>query len=74
MDTMYIVGKKIAHYRKQNNISQQAFAELCGISIRYLSQIENKGANLSYSIITQLCTIMNQTPKQLLADPLSYYY
>ena len=42
MDTMYIVGKKIAHYRKQNNISQQAFAEMCGISIRYLSQIENK--------------------------------
>lgn len=43
------LGTTIKNIRKQKGIKQNTFAELCGISQTYLSQIENnqKEANIS---------------------------
>lgn len=35
------LGNAIKNARKQKRIKQNAFAELCGISATYLSQVEN---------------------------------
>lgn len=38
---MKTIGQEIYEYRKRNEMSQQAFAELIGVSRAYLTEIEN---------------------------------
>ena len=38
---MNTIGQQIYEYRKRNEMSQQAFAELIGVTRSYLVEIEN---------------------------------
>lgn len=38
---MKTIGQEIYEYRKRHEMSQQAFAELIGVSRSYLTEIEN---------------------------------
>lgn len=35
------IGQKIYKYRKRHEMSQKAFAELCGLNRSYITEIEN---------------------------------
>lgn len=41
MDIKQIIGSKIAHYRKEQNLTQQELANLLGISFQAISKWEN---------------------------------
>ena len=40
MDIIKIFGMNVRKYRKQKNVSQEKFAELCGLHRTYISDIE----------------------------------
>ena len=64
-DAMRKVGERVAQYRLAHKISQQTFAERCGISIRYLSSIENGGANLTFTNLVKISDAIGIKPSEL---------
>jgi transcriptional regulator with XRE-family HTH domain len=52
------VGRKISFYRKEKNCTQNELAEKAGISVSYLSKIEAKNCNKSFSLAV-ICQIAN---------------
>ena len=53
------LGKTIKSIRKQRGIKQNYFAELCGISQTYLSQIENNQKEPNISVVKTICSNLN---------------
>ena len=53
------LGKTIKSIRKQRGIKQNSFAELCGISQTYLSQIENNQKEPNISVLKTICSNLN---------------
>ncbi|MEU5434199.1 helix-turn-helix transcriptional regulator [Streptomyces sp. NPDC020719] len=63
------VGGRIAHYRHKNgNRSQAAVAGLCGISVRYLSLIENGKRIPSYDVLVRLAAELGVPVAALIAE------
>jgi transcriptional regulator with XRE-family HTH domain len=44
------VGRKVAFFRQQKNLSQQELADLVGISKSYISKLEAPGSERSFSL------------------------
>ena len=55
------ISEKIRSFRSKNNLSQQDFAFLCGISTSYLSQIENAAANPSLILLERISSVLGTT-------------
>ena len=49
-----IVGYNIKYYRFINNLTQEALAEKCNLSPRYVSDLENSRANVSIDTIEDI--------------------
>ena len=47
-----VIGLKIAYYRKLKGFTQEQLAELAGISVGYLSQVEAPGMAQAVSLKT----------------------
>lgn len=45
-----IIRKNIRKYRLRNNLSQQQLADMCGITRKYLCDIENENRNKHVTI------------------------
>lgn len=70
MDTKYYntfkkVGLNIAYYRREQNITQEALAEMVGISRLHLSRIENASVSASLSIIFAIADALSIPVKSL---------
>ncbi|MBD0743825.1 helix-turn-helix domain-containing protein [Streptomyces sp. CBMA152] len=64
-----LIGGRIAHYRHKNgNRSQAAVAGLCGISVRYLSLIENGKRIPSHDVLVRLAAELGVPVAVLLAE------
>mgnify|MGYP002547557833 CR=1 FL=1 len=61
------LGEMIAAYRKDRHITQQDFAEVCDISVRYLSNIKNGGANLTIANLIKIGEAIGKKPSEMLA-------
>ena len=48
------IGKRIRHIRKNNMITQEQLAEMIGVSVPYVSSIENGKTNASADVIIRL--------------------
>lgn len=48
-------GKLIAKKRKEKKLSQEKFAELCGLSLRQMVKIENGAVNIKMINLIRLC-------------------
>ena len=59
------VGLNISYYRKEQNITQEALAEIIGISRLHLSRIENASVSASLSIIFAIADALNIPVKNL---------
>lgn len=65
MSAIQPIANKIRLYRNTNALSQQEFATQCGISISYLSQIENETANPSLSLLEKISSVIGTTVGEL---------
>lgn len=66
-DTDKMRGERIANFRKQQNMSQDALADAVEISRPALSKIEN-GGDFMVSNLLNLVSVLNVTPGQILYE------
>ena len=59
MDIIKVFGSNVRKYRKQNNLSQEKFAELCGLHRTYISDIECFRRSISLDNIQKIADILN---------------
>ena len=45
------LGRRVRHLRAGKGLTQEKFAELCGISPRYISELERGAANVTVNIL-----------------------
>ncbi|MGI5174605.1 helix-turn-helix transcriptional regulator [Treponema sp. OMZ 840] len=60
-----ILAKNIKKYRKRSGLTQNRFAELCGVSASLVAHIETKGCNASIAFLEKACTVLKIAPGQL---------
>jgi transcriptional regulator with XRE-family HTH domain len=61
-------GKTIRRLRTQQNISQEAFADLCDLHRTYISDIELGKRNISLENIEKIATALGTNVSQLFAE------
>ncbi len=62
------IGKHIKDLRVEKNLSQQALAELAGMSYKYLGEIERGQVNLSVEILIKIAQSLQVNAGDLLND------
>tara|TARA_B100000614_G_scaffold261073_1_gene289601 strand:+ start:1842 stop:2171 length:330 start_codon:yes stop_codon:yes gene_type:complete len=67
-DVLEKVGKHIKQLRREQKLSQQALAELAGISYKYLGEIERGQVNLSVEVLVKIAESFQVPPGDLLVD------
>ncbi len=65
------VGKHIKDLRVEKNLTQQAFAELAGMSYKYLGEIERGQVSLSVEILMKIAEALQVSPGDLLNNTIS---
>lgn len=60
------IGNRIARYRKMKNLTQEALAELVGVSAQAVSKWENDLSCPDISLLPTLCDILGITSDELL--------
>ena len=61
-------GKTIRRLRTQQNIAQEAFADLCDLHRTYISDIELGKRNISLENIEKIATALGTNVSQLFAE------
>jgi transcriptional regulator with XRE-family HTH domain len=61
-------GKKVAALRRSAEISQEDFADRCGVARSYMSRIECGKANPSMNVIEALAAALKVPVKKLFED------
>lgn len=49
-----ILGENVKYYRLLNKFTQEKLAELCNLSARYISDIENANGNISIDTLEKI--------------------
>ena len=68
MSIIEVFGKNVRKYRLDLGVSQEKFAELCGLHRTYISDIECFQRNVSLENISKIATALNIKPYELLID------
>lgn len=58
---MTSIGNRISHIRKERGYTQEKLAELAGISIQFLSDIENNKKNMTVTTLKKIADSLNIT-------------
>ena len=58
MDIIMVFGKNVRKYRQQLGVSQEKFAELCGLHRTYISDIECFQRNVSLESIQKIANAL----------------
>jgi len=66
MDILKTFGDNLKHYRNQKNITQEDFAEECGLHRTYISAIECYKRSVSLKNIQKIARALNIEPYLLL--------
>ena len=61
-----IFGVRVKEFRHASQLSQEAFADKCGLARSYMSRIEREKANLSLDAIEAIATILEIDESELL--------
>lgn len=59
------IGSNIQHARLKTGLTQDALAEKCGVSAKYISAIERGISSGSISLIIDICNILDVTPNYI---------
>ncbi len=63
-----VIGKRIQKARQEKGITQEKLAERVGISIVYLSKIENGRVYPTLEMLSNICTELDMDLAQVLAN------
>jgi len=66
MELIVIFGTNLRKYREQLGVSQEKFAEMCGLHRTYISDIERFQRNISLSNIQKIAHALKIEPYKLL--------
>lgn len=61
-----LIGKRIAHKRRELGLTQWQVEEMADITQKYLSNIERATSGLSLDVLMRLCDALEVTPDYLL--------
>lgn len=64
MELKTLVGERISHLRKKQNVSQQKFSYTADMERTYLSHIEKGRKNISLSTLQKILEALEVTPKE----------
>ncbi len=68
MDIIKVFGTNVRKYRNQLGISQEKFAELCGLHRTYISDVECFRRSISLENIQRIATALNIDTYKLFID------
>ena len=68
MDIIKVFGTNVKHYRQQTGLSQEAFAEKCGMHRTYISAIECFRRSISLENIQRIADALNVEAYKLLLE------
>ena len=60
-----ILGRRIARLRKEKHLTQSQLAIQSGCSLRYVTMVENGGANPSFKLLHALAKTLGMSIKEL---------
>ena len=63
-----LLAYNLKKYRKDAGLTQNAFAELCGVSSSFIAHVETMSCNVSIGFIEKVCRVLNIEPAGLLAN------
>jgi transcriptional regulator with XRE-family HTH domain len=61
-------GAAVRRFRKQSDLTQEAFADLCEIDRSYLGGVERGERNLTLVNVIKICDALKVNPSVMLAD------
>lgn len=59
------LGRRVRYFRTAKGLTQEKFSELCGISPRYISELERGEANVTVNILEPLAETLDVKLKEL---------
>ena len=62
------IGKKLQTIRKSNGYTQEQLAEQIGVSVRYISDVEQDRAKTSYEVLIKICNIFKISLDQVFSE------
>ncbi len=65
------VGRRIAELRQGGGVTQEAFAERLGVSLKYVQRIEGGRQNLTLRSLARLAILLGVGPGELFLQPAS---
>lgn len=68
MDITHELGIRIRHYRKENHITQEQLAEICGLHPTYIGQLERGEKNATVESIYKIALGLNISMSKLFED------
>lgn len=68
MELIVVFGKNLKKYREQVGMSQEKFAEMCGLHRTYISDIERFQRNISLSNVQKIAQALKIEPYKLLIN------
>jgi len=66
LEAMRLLAGNVRRYRNEQNLSQEALANLAGIEYSQVSRLERGILNTSVSVIVAIATALKIRPAQLL--------
>ena len=64
-DILFLFGQAIRGLRQEKNISQEAFADMCGLHRTYISDVELGKSNVSLENIEKMANALDITLPKL---------
>lgn len=69
MDILNVFGNNVKRYRQKTGMSQEAFAEKCGMHRTYISAIERQRRSISLNNIQKIADALDVETYKLFIDP-----
>lgn len=62
------IGKKIREIRISKNLTQEYIANMAGVNVSHISNIENNRVKISLPMLVHVCNALDTTVDYILAD------
>jgi len=67
-DLKETLANNIREYRKQNGISQERFADLCGLHRTYIGSVERSERNVTLTTLEVIASVIGVSVPQILTE------
>lgn len=68
MDILHVFARNVRHYREQLGLSQEAFADKCGLHRTYISAVERERRSISLGNIQKIADALDVDTYLLFMD------